>query len=414
MNKIFNSLLIITMVTLATLGFTEYQFFSGRNINVTLSDTNFISFVNDDDDSTVWNFTETNILPGDSGVEKIVIENTKDIDGYLNITFENLINDEMGCVEPEENDLNNPDTSCGSPGELAENLNILVYLNENSNDNFDLGTDTLIYQGKVRGILQGDLFNYFLPFSAPPLNIKKDFRIEWNLPIAIGNIVQTDKAGFDIVFKLNEENNNVVADWHFNENSGSSAYDSSGQDNDGVINGAVWADGKYNSALSFDGVDDYVDCGNDSSMNNLSSLTLEGWINLSAYSASRGEIVGKYLSPAPYRSYEIYVNNNGTVDFRIGIDNGSLNSVRSTTSLNLNQWHYVAGVYDGSKIKIYLNGILEKTKIVTGNIGYDDCHVNIGRIKPGDSNFNGLIDEVKIYSYALSDDEIATNYQKGN
>ena len=127
--------------------------------------------------------------------------------------------------------------------------------------------------------------------------------------------------------------------------------------------------GKASSAsLKFDGIDDFVDFGNGASLNNLNTLTLESWVFIENYptGAGRGNIVGKYLSPVPYRSYEIYINSVGKAVFRIGIDGGSLQSITGTTSLDLEKWYFISGTYDGTSIKIYVNGNLENSKAVTG------------------------------------------------
>jgi len=392
---------------LATLGFTKYQFSASRNINVTLSDTEFILI--GDDSSAAWNFIETNILPGDSGAREVVIKNNRDTSGYLNITFDNLVNSEMGCTEPEKND----DSSCDNPGEnqgeLAENLDILIYIDENSNDNFDLGTDTLVYRGKTRGILQGDLFNY-------PLAIKeeKTFRVEWDLPMAIGNIVQIDKAGFDIVFELTDLKKEIIADWHFNENSGDSAYDSSGQNNDGAINGAVWAGGKYNSALSFDGVDDYVEIADSESFQTISNeITIETWVKVNS-NKNYNSIVVKDIDGK--EDFELLCNSGG--DCYSTFD-GAFSRFYKLVDVNLQpgEWTYLAITYkNGGDWIFYKNGTEINTTSGTQSLKI----TSEATLKIGDENgtagrqFDGLIDEVKVYNYALTEEEIINNYQKGN
>lgn len=165
------------------------------------------------------------------------------------------------------------------------------------------------------------------------------------------------------------------------------------------------------ASLVFDGIDDFVDFGNDASLNGLNTLTLESWVFINSYptGAGRGNIIGKYLSPAPYRSYETYINSSGKAVFRVGISSGSLQSVTGTTTLDLEEWYFIAGTYDGSDIKIYVNGNLENLKAVTGNIAYDGQHVYLGRVKVNDSYFTGQIDEVRIWDVARTQAEIISN-----
>ena len=68
--------------------------------------------------------------------------------------------------------------------------------------------------------------------------------------------------------------------WLFDENSGDVAKDSSGNDNDGTINGATIVDGEFGTALEFDGVDDNVDCGNDASLDLTDAITVMAWAKL--------------------------------------------------------------------------------------------------------------------------------------
>lgn len=67
-----------------------------------------------DNDPAGWNFQISDIKPGDSGSQEVILQNTGSLDGYLHITFANLINDEMGCPESEQNERG--DTTCDNPG----------------------------------------------------------------------------------------------------------------------------------------------------------------------------------------------------------------------------------------------------------------------------------------------------------
>jgi hypothetical protein len=76
-----------------------------------------------------------------------------------------------------------------------------------------------------------------------------------------------------------QSDDGLVAEWHFDEGEGSVLKDSSGNGNDGVIYGAIWVDGKYGGALSFDGVDDYVEVPDAPQLSGGGKdLTIEAWI----------------------------------------------------------------------------------------------------------------------------------------
>jgi hypothetical protein len=79
------------------------------------------------------------------------------------------------------------------------------------------------------------------------------------------------------------------------------------------------------------------------------------------------------------------------------------------------KWYYIVGSYDGSNIKTYINGVLDSTRQYTGGIYNTSTNFTIGKSLQGTiSNFNGVIDVTKIYSRALTADEINSNYQAGN
>ena len=83
-------------------------------------------------------------------------------------------------------------------------------------------------------------------------------------------------------------------------------------------------------------------------------------------------------------------------------------SLYGTIDANDGQWHHVAGVYDGQKICLYIDGRLDVSQPASGRIRLDDRAVLIGdnSQKPGRC-WNGLIDDVRIYSYGMTPEEVA-------
>ena len=432
MRKILLSILLIGAVSALVAGGT-ISFFSDTEISTGNTFTaGTLDLQIGDDNPTSWNFTADNIMPGDSGDKETIIQNIGTIGGYLHIGFANLLDDENGYVEPEIETANQNEENCeeeggvwddtagtcdltdDDSGELAENLEILIYIDEDSNDAFNLGTDELVYQGKVRGILQGDIFNYYLgSFKS------RDFRVQWNLPIAVGNAAQSDKAGFDVIFELTQNKKEIVGDWSFDENSGSIAYDTSGWKNDGaIINGVVWTGGEYNPALEFDGADDYVDCGNDPSLDftNTDDFTLELWAKKYDNLPS-GNVMGLAGKNVKY-AIDYYFEQN---KLRAGIRNSEDGQYIITADApnNLLDWTYVAFTYESEKsdgMKLYVNGELKSVRTTIGLRDFSDpnrCFNISGSATGGNiEKFNGAINEVKIYSRALSADKILENYNK--
>jgi len=209
----------------------------------------------------------------------------------------------------------------------------------------------------------------------------------------------------------------IVGLWHLDEGTGTNASDSSGNNNGGTIYGATWAgsgNGMFGDALSFDGTDDYVEVADSSSLDLTGSITVEGWINLTSFSQP-ATVAAKWKDTGGTngRGYLLTVATDGTPRFYISTD-GS-NYPRATGSaLSLNTWYHLAGTYDGTSIKLYVNGTLVATTPQAGAmflnsepllIGANDGYGGTAR-----KFTNGVIDEVRIWDRALTITEIADNY----
>jgi len=191
----------------------------------------------------------------------------------------------------------------------------------------------------------------------------------------------------------------------FNEGSGSTAYDSSFYNNHGTIVGAVWTDGKFGTALYYDGVDDYVDCGNSYSLNHFESLTLAvmakqtGW----TYGADA------WVVDKDYTGYRLW----GKDRFIFAIRSPSQDWVWCDAGPvpQLNTWYFVVGVYDADalKIRIYVNGELKAECDVPEKINFDYVgwsHLRLGRHSSADNYYPIVIDDFKLYVRALSENEV--------
>lgn len=204
-----------------------------------------------------------------------------------------------------------------------------------------------------------------------------------------------------------------VAYWSFNGSDGiveDTAIDNAG-DNDGVIHGAVAVAGKIGQALSFDGINDYINCGHDTSLNITSAITVEMWVKIDEAALHNGGLVTK--DDATNRQFNMMYFH-GTPDFRWRIwqSDGTNKQVKSN-SVTKGVWYHIVGVADGSYVRLYLNGISVGTPV-----SYDgtiksfpalDVHIGFYNVE----RFEGTIDEVRIYDEALSPAQILINYQKG-
>ena len=226
----------------------------------------------------------------------------------------------------------------------------------------------------------------------------------------------------------------LVAYWSFDEGSGSTAYDASGNGNNGTINGAKWTTGKEGGALSFDGLNDYVDCGNDESLDITDKLTVEGWfkIHQAAPSGKWPRVLGRGDGGGDYSvvGYQIFQNSN-SADLRFLWGDGRTQNeggmhAYSFGTTELNRWYHLVATYewDGSQsiTKLYRDGVLVSSGTITGYqmaspgswdflVGASGWNSNNPFTSWG--LFNGTIDEVRIYNRVLSEAEIRYHYNKG-
>jgi RHS repeat-associated protein len=205
-----------------------------------------------------------------------------------------------------------------------------------------------------------------------------------------------------------------VSYWELNEGSGTTAGDSVGAHN-GTIHGAAWTAGTVGEALSFDGVDDYVKAVNSENLNFANIITVEAWARLDATDFTKWYTVvcnfessgwGIEISP-DYDKWEWLLH-----------INGSYRTVRSDAVVIPGEWYHIVGIYDGSEVSLFINGVKQTATIsVTGSIKESPVAVTIGaNPEAGGSfirNFKGVIDEVAVYNTALSPEEIQQHYQNG-
>lgn len=169
-----------------------------------------------------------------------------------------------------------------------------------------------------------------------------------------------------------------------------------------------------NYTLQFDGAEDYVDCGNDSSLNITEQITIAAWIKGDPENSSFARIVDKY-SYTSRQGYDLarasWVN---SVFIEFFAPDGNNQQCAATTPVFDNTWHHVAGTYDGNALRIYVDGILENENVI-GEKTIQPCSGNllIGNGFDGSAwfPFKGCIDEVNIWNTALDSLQIRSNME---
>jgi hypothetical protein len=202
----------------------------------------------------------------------------------------------------------------------------------------------------------------------------------------------------------------LVGWWKFDESTGTIAADSSGNGNNGTLKGnPVWrpTGGKTGGAIELSGKGDYVEISNESAFDITGQITVSAWVNITDVPQEWTGIVTK--GDSAWRLSTSFAKN----IFHFGVS--SRDYINGQATVDSGQWHNVVCVYDGQKISIYVDGKPDISMPQTGPIATNDFPVCIGEnIELKGRCFHGLIDDVRIYNYALSENDITELYSSSH
>jgi glucose/arabinose dehydrogenase/PKD repeat protein len=196
----------------------------------------------------------------------------------------------------------------------------------------------------------------------------------------------------------------LVAAYSFNEGTGTTVADTSGSGNGGTIGTATWTTaGRYGSALAFNGTTARVDVSDAASLHLAAGMTLEAWVNPAVVSSAWRDVIYKgndnyYLSATTTRSSRPAGG---------GMFGGG-NSIETfgTSPLAVNTWTHLATTYDGSVLRLYVNGVQVSSRNRSGNIATSTNPLSIGGDAIYGLYFTGRIDEARIYNVARTQAQI--------
>ena len=202
----------------------------------------------------------------------------------------------------------------------------------------------------------------------------------------------------------------VLVSYSFNQGSGTTAPDGSGNGVTGTISGATWtADGKYGNALAFNGSNAYVNLGTPAVLSGTGNMSWTAWVKATATPADDGQIIAKSNNS---NGWQFKTSpDTGPHTFAIGVSSGGAFAQRNSSTIRaLNTWYHVAGVYNATTrtLDIYVNGVLDNgilSGTVPASMTVPNVAVNIGR-RSGGYYFAGVIDDLRVYNRALSQAEI--------
>ncbi|MBP9109195.1 MAG: VCBS repeat-containing protein [Pyrinomonadaceae bacterium] len=206
---------------------------------------------------------------------------------------------------------------------------------------------------------------------------------------------------------------NTIAWWPGNGN----ANDIQGPtfENGSLMNGAAFTPGLVGQAFVFDGVNDYVDIP-DSSILDVTRITMSFWFKLNETGRIH-ELVNKFGPEGSNTiAYGAEVGSNNKAYFRISTDGtlAGLTDLPSTTTLTTGVWYHFAGTYDGSQMKLYINGVNEGTVAKSGDIFVNNESLRLGSYGYSFWLMNGAIDEVSLADRAFTAEEIQGIYNAGS
>ncbi|MBC8472600.1 MAG: LamG domain-containing protein [Planctomycetes bacterium] len=204
----------------------------------------------------------------------------------------------------------------------------------------------------------------------------------------------------------------LVGWWRFDEGSGTTAVDSSGNGNDGTFNGdPQWVMGYFGGALEFDGTDDWLDCGSDPSLD-LTTWTITFWLKVNENKNYNGFII---KGDDAAENYEILGFADGSFHFPIQHTDGSRTYVNTTTGVIVpDEWAHFAYSYDASQgRRMYKNGSLIFEDTEDGIPQASTTSLAIGNEQPLSRYVNGAMDDIRIYNHLMSEPEIQATMEGG-
>jgi len=199
----------------------------------------------------------------------------------------------------------------------------------------------------------------------------------------------------------------LVAAYGFNEGSGTTVADSSGSNNNGTTTATTWSTtGKFGAALSFNGTSSWVTVPDANSLDLTTGMTLEAWVNPTALGTAWRTVIMKEATGG--LAYSLY-GNSDTTRPSAHVFVASEQDTRGTAALALNTWTHLAMTYNGTTLRIFVNGVEASNKAISGSARVTTGALRIGGNSVWGEYFSGLIDEVRIYNRALSATEIQTD-----
>lgn len=220
--------------------------------------------------------------------------------------------------------------------------------------------------------------------------------------------IARDSLGLAISDSGSTQVGDPIALYSFNGN----AQDESGFGNNGIVSGADLTEDRYGNsaaAYEFNGINDNIRVPMDASLNFTDAISVSIWIkpfelysDRESYPISHGNWENRWkISIIPNRKVRWTIKTTTAI-----------RDLDSEEILSTQNWYHIVGTYDGSQFLLYINGALDAQTNLSGDIHTTNIDLMIGQVLPDVSNYNfhGIIDDIRIYDYAISDTEVTQLY----
>src|SRR5262245_407194 len=213
---------------------------------------------------------------------------------------------------------------------------------------------------------------------------------------------------FSLLGSAKAQSTGLVAAYGFNETSGATVTDASGNSNSGTLGSGVTRTtaGRFGSALVFNG-GSFVTVPNAASLNLTTAMTLESWVFPTATPTNWSTVLMK--EQPGHLVYTLYAGspaNRPNVYFNVSNNSSGERGIAGPSALPLNTWSHLAATYNGSTLTLYVNGALVVSQAFSGSIFTSTGALRIGGNGVWGEYFTGRIDEVRVYNRTLSQAEI--------
>jgi hypothetical protein len=199
-----------------------------------------------------------------------------------------------------------------------------------------------------------------------------------------------------------------VAAYGFDEGTGSTLTDLSGNQLHGTIRGATWQSGRFGQSLAFDGVSNWVTIPANTLLNFTAAVTIEAWVYPTAQAGWHTAVFKETPTGHTYALYSQGSEGDSvgpTGHMQVALDH----QAQQAGPLPLGQWSHLATTYDGQSVRLFVNAVQVASVAASGPLEVSNGVLRIGGNSLWGEHFSGRIDEVRIYNRALGAGELAAD-----